>query len=51
MSDGGIEEVKMFLVKLFNEEKLDGDFIICNEEEVFKVFLLCFVVVGVVVCY
>ncbi|CAI3963106.1 D-lactate dehydrogenase-like protein [Alteromonas macleodii] len=51
MSDGGIEEVKTLLAKLFNEEKLDGDFITCNEEEASKAFLLRFAAAGAAVRY
>ena len=51
MSDGGIEEVKTLLAKLFNEEKLDGDYITCNEEEASKAFLLRFAAAGAAVRY
>ncbi|GFD97110.1 D-lactate dehydrogenase [Alteromonas sp. KUL156] len=51
MSDGGIEEAKTFLANLFNEEKLDGDYITCNEEEASKAFLLRFAAAGAAVRY
>ncbi|GFD70159.1 D-lactate dehydrogenase [Alteromonas sp. KUL106] len=51
MSDGGIEEAKAFLANLFNEEKLDGDYITCNEEEASKAFLLRFAAAGAAVRY
>ncbi|MHC6646465.1 D-lactate dehydrogenase [Alteromonas sp. HB246098] len=51
MSDGGIEEAKALLAKLFTEEKLDGDYITCNEEEAAKAFLLRFAAAGAAVRY
>ena len=51
MSDGGIEEAKTVLAKLFKEEKLDGDYITCNEEEASKAFLLRFAAAGAAVRY
>jgi len=51
MSDDGIEEAKTFLANLFNEEKLDGDYITCNEEEASKAFLLRFAAAGAAVRY
>ena len=51
MSDGGIEEAKALLAKLFTEEKLDGDYITCNEEEASKAFLLRFAAAGAAVRY
>ena len=51
MSDGGIEEAKTLLAKLFTEEKLDGDYITCNKEEASKAFLLRFAAAGAAVRY
>lgn len=51
MSDGGIKEAKTLLAKLFAEEKLDGDYITCNEEEASKAFLLRFAAAGAAVRY
>ncbi|OJF68648.1 D-lactate dehydrogenase [Alteromonas sp. V450] len=51
MSDGGIDEAKTLLAKLFNEERLDGDYIICNDEEASKAFLLRFAAAGAAVRY
>ena len=51
MSDGGIEEARRLMSKLFKEEKLDGDYITCNEEEASKAFLLRFAAAGAAVRY
>ena len=51
MSDGGIEEAETLLAKLFRKEKLDGDYITCNEEEASKAFLLRFAAAGAAVRY
>ena len=51
MSDGGIEEARKLMSKLFKEEKLDGDYITCNEEEASKAFLLRFAAAGAAVRY
>ena len=51
MGDGGIEEASTLLSKLFNVEKLDGDYITCNEEEASKAFLLRFAAAGAAVRY
>ncbi len=51
MSDEGIEEARRLMSKLFKEEKLDGDYITCNEEEASKAFLLRFAAAGAAVRY
>ncbi|GFD74255.1 D-lactate dehydrogenase [Tenacibaculum sp. KUL113] len=51
MSDEGIEEARRLMTKLFKEEKLDGDYITCNEEEASKAFLLRFAAAGAAVRY
>lgn len=51
MSDGGIEEASALLSKLFNVEKLDGDYITCDDEEASKAFLLRFAAAGAAVRY
>jgi len=51
MSDGGIEEANSLLSKLFNVEKLDGDYITCDDEEASKAFLLRFAAAGAAVRY
>lgn len=51
MSDGGIEEASTLLSKLFNVEKLDGDYIACDDEEASKAFLLRFAAAGAAVRY
>ena len=51
MGDGGIEEASTLLSKLFNVEKLDGDYITCDDEEASKAFLLRFAAAGAAVRY
>ncbi len=51
MSDEGIEEARRLMSKLFKKEKLDGDYITCNEEEASKAFLLRFAAAGAAVRY
>ena len=51
MGDGGIEEASALLSKLFNVEKLDGDYIACDDEEASKAFLLRFAAAGAAVRY
>lgn len=49
MVGDGVGEVKLWLVDYFKQ--VEGDFFVCMLEEGSKVFLYCFVVVGVVICY
>ncbi len=51
MSDGGIEEAKALLSKLFTQEQLDGGYIECSDEEAAKAFLLRFAAAGAAVRY
>ena len=51
MSNEGIEEAKRYLGNLFETEKRDGAFIICNKEEASKAFLLRFAAAGAAMRY
>lgn len=51
MSNQGIEEAKRYLGNLFDTEKREGAFIICNKEEASKAFLLRFAAAGAAMRY
>ncbi len=51
MSDEGIAQAKALLSQLFEKEKCDGHFVICNTEEAERAFLLRFAAAGAAMRY